>query len=163
MLQGTQHYVNHISDKGLMHITAPHMCAYTYTRTHGGKKYIKKKKNHTPKAWYSPVLKLCLFMFSSSGLFWLFLCASNSPVDDTFVSYLYSHLCTFLHRTSPRQECSSWRESIRLLPLTKPASSNTGTRKDKSSALHAYSFTLPVNLQEHESLMNIYRHHGIKH
>lgn len=33
-----------------------------------------------------------------------------------FVSYLYSHLCTFLHRAPPRQECSSWRP-IRLLPL----------------------------------------------
>lgn len=152
MLKGTEHYVNHIFYNVLRHIAVPHMCTYAHTH----------KKTTFPKL---DVLQTwnCVALHSSSGLFCFFLCASSSHLDTAFVSYLYSHLCTFLHRASPRQECSSSRRSIRPLSLTKSAPSNTGTRKDKSSALHAYLCTLPVNLRECEYLMNTYRHHGIKH
>lgn len=118
MLNETEHYVNHIFYSVLRHRKVPHMCAYTHTQ----------KKSYSQSLMFS---RLETVSSLSSSLFCLFLCASDSLLDIAFVSYLYSQLCTFLHRASPRQEQSFSKRSIRPLPLTKPAPSNTGTRKGK--------------------------------
>lgn len=101
MLQGTQHYVNHISDKGLMHITAPHMCAYTYTRTHGGKKYIKKKKKIT-------LLKLDILQYWN----YVSLCFLHLVSSDFFSVLATALLMTHLLATSTATFVPSFTEHL---------------------------------------------------
>lgn len=78
--------------------------------------------------------------------------ASGSTPDTAFVSYLHTSKARVL-----------FFKINKAVAFAKPAPSNTGTRKRKSRALCPYLCALPVNLRVCERLINIYRHHGIKH
>lgn len=136
MLSGTENFANH-AYYTLWHVTVSHMCAYMHTQITLPKLNILQTPEH-----------ISLLVSSLS--------ASNSPPDIAFVSYLQSRL-----RTSKARVL--FFKIDKAAPFAKPAPSSTGTRKVKSSVLHSYLCALPVNLGEGECLMNIYRHHRIKH